>query len=258
MKRYTQILFLGLGIIIALGFCAAVAFVTTGSGLTILYFRDTNRRPTAAPVVTLRALSLVRGTATPALTATPTVAPLADVSSIEAITEPDTPTPTAPPAETETPPPPSTPTDAPPPTDTPPPVQPPPATNTPVPTDTPAPSYDFAVIENDQFPTGKADLDVFIAVTNRDNKPIGGYRVIGNHSGGMQVESAVSAGDWTENSGANHYKAGNIKLSVPNSPGGSWTLQLVDEGSQPAAAPLELPFDEFNPSWYFVLFQEVD
>ena len=261
MKQYAKILFTSLAIIIALTFCGAVALVTTGSGLTMLYFREPDGPPTAAPVTTLRPLALVRGTETPATatvaallsidTATPTPSPL-----------PETPTPTEPAVEeataealplTDTP----LPT-AEPPTDTPQPAQPPPPTDIPIPTDTPAPSYDFAVIENDDFPTGKPDFDVFIAVTNEDNKPLGGYRVISNHSSGMQVESATSAAEWTENSGAKHYKAGNIKIHIPTSPGGAWTLQLIDESNQPVAAPLELPFDDFNPSWYFVLFRETD
>jgi hypothetical protein len=114
------------------------------------------------------------------------------------------------------------------------------------------------VVENQGFPTGKPDFDVFVAVTNPDNRPLEGYRVIGNHSSGLQVESPVSGGDWTENSGAMHYKGGNMKYHVPDSPGGNWLLQLVDEAGQPVAPPVDLPFDIGNPTWYFLLYQETD
>lgn len=82
-----------------------------------------------------------------------------------------------------------------------------------------------------------------------------GYRVIGRHSSGLQIESQVSANDWTVNSGAKHYKAGNIKYEAFNSPSGLWTLQLVDEAGQPVAPPVEFPFDAASPTWYFLLYR---
>jgi hypothetical protein len=94
-----------------------------------------------------------------------------------------------------------------------------------------------------------------VAITDDNNNPLSNYRVIGTHSGGLQVESAVSAGAWTENSGANHYKAGNIKYAVPNSPSGIWKLQLVDDDNIPVAPLVELPFDSNNPTWYFLFYE---
>jgi hypothetical protein len=79
--------------------------------------------------------------------------------------------------------------------------------------------------------------------------------MLGRHSDGIQLDSEVSANRWTQNSGAMHYKAGNIKYEAFNSPGGVWVLQLVDEAGQPAAPPLEFPFDPADPNWYFVLLQ---
>ncbi|MDX1520589.1 MAG: hypothetical protein R3264_03090, partial [Anaerolineae bacterium] len=200
-----------------------------------------------------RGLVQSRATITPQPTETATILPLIDTA-----TPTGTPLPTEPPTATSDPPSPTatevSPTEASP-TGTPLPTAPPPPTDTPSPTDTPAPSYSFTVAERNRFPTGKPDFDMFIAVTNADNRPIGGYRVVGNHSAGAQFESAVSTGDWTENSGANHYKAGNIKVNVPNSPDGVWTLQLLDEAGQSVAAPLEIPFDTSDPAWHFVLFQ---
>jgi hypothetical protein len=96
-----------------------------------------------------------------------------------------------------------------------------------------------------------------VAITDAANKPLSGYRLIGLHSSGLRVESQVSAGDWTVNSGAKHYKAGNIKYEVFNSPPGVWTLQLVDESGQPAAPPIEFSFDAAQPTWYFLLYRRL-
>jgi hypothetical protein len=71
----------------------------------------------------------------------------------------------------------------------------------------------------------------------------------------LQVESKVSANRWIANSGAMHYKAGNIKYEVIESPGGVWTLQLINEANQPIAAPLDFSFDPASPTWYFVLYR---
>jgi hypothetical protein len=246
-------LWLGLGLLLLLGGCAAIGLAMTGSGLTLWLILTDDRpaRPTVAPLTTRPALVKAQPTPTASLTPTPTIAAFQQAP-------PASPTPLPTETPTLTPLPPS-PTATPlPPSDTPAPTLPPPPspTATPEPTATSVPSYAFSVVENGQFPTGKADFDVFVAVTNGDNRPLAGYRVIGTHSNGWQMESGVSAGDWTENSGANHYKAGNIKYQAPNSPQGLWSLQLVDPAGQPVAAPLSLPFDPAKPSWYFVLFRQ--
>ncbi len=64
-----------------------------------------------------------------------------------------------------------------------------------------------------------------------------------------------SANDWIHNSGAMHYKGGNMKYEIPNSPGGMWTLQLVDGNRDPVAPPVEFPFDPNSPTWYFLFFE---
>jgi hypothetical protein len=111
------------------------------------------------------------------------------------------------------------------------------------------------VLETAQFPTNHPNFDVYIAITNADNKPLSGYRVVGVHSGGLQIDSQPSAGDWTVNSGAMHYKGGNLKYEAPNSPTGTWRLQLVDEANNSAAPPFEFSFDAQNPTWYFLLYR---
>jgi hypothetical protein len=172
-------------------------------------------------------------TNTPTLSPTPTPSPTP---------VPDTPTPL--PSATATP----VPTDVPvPPTATPLPTEPPPPT---------APPYGFVIKESAGFETNHLNFDVYVAVVDRNNTPLRDYRVIGTHSSGMQQESGPSAGDWTQNSGAMHYKAGNMKYEVFNSPGGVWTLQLVDPAGQPAAPPIEFPFDPSGPSWYFIVYEQ--
>ncbi len=133
-----------------------------------------------------------------------------------------------------------------------------PPTATPFPTNTPALNYPFVIAETAQFPTSHLNFDIYVAITDTDNRPLSGYRLLGRHSGGLQIESQVSAGDWTVNSGAKHYKAGNIKYEAPNSPTGVWTLQLVDEAGAPVAPPVEFPFDTANPTWYFLLYRLVE
>jgi hypothetical protein len=113
-------------------------------------------------------------------------------------------------------------------------------------------------LETEVFPTNHLNFDVYIAITNDDNKPLSGYRVMGHHSSGIQVESQVSANDWTVNSGAKHYKGGNLKYEAFNPPTGVWSLQLVDEAGQPVAPPLEFPFDASSPSWYFILYRRIN
>jgi hypothetical protein len=120
----------------------------------------------------------------------------------------------------------------------------------------PTPAFAFEVLEFEKFPTNHLNFDVYVAVTDGSNNPLAGYRMVGRHSDGMQLASDLSANRWTQNSGAMHYKAGNIKVEVFNSPGGVWALQLVDEAGQPVAPPLEFPFDPANPNWYFVLFRQ--
>ena len=97
-----------------------------------------------------------------------------------------------------------------------------------------------------------------MAIVNQKNKPQTGYRIIGTHDSGMQVESKGSAGDWSENSGAMYYKAGNIKFQVLNAPSGQWTLQLVNGDNIPVSPPAVFNFDIYDPKWFFLLYEEKD
>ncbi len=226
--------------------CILLSIAGVGSGLA-LWWDTGEEKASAAGGRSTRLLALAQTSPAPTFSPTPT----ATLIPTQAATPPPTATVTATPvpaSPTATPVPPtatSIPTDTPPPAPT--------ATDAPAPTPTPA--FVFDVVEFDKFSTNHTNFDVYIAITDADNRPLAGYRVVGQHSGGMQKESDVSANRWTQNSGAMHYKAGNIKYEVFNSPGGVWTLQLVDEGGQPMAPLLEFPFDTNSPAWYFVLYR---
>ena len=236
--------------IVGMGLCLVATFMLFGSGLAV-WFLDSRAgdAPSAArgPARTSRELArlpaLPTYTVTPSATPIPTSTPLPTATSTPTIT----PTPTTP----------ATATPSPQPTDTPPPT-PLPSTATPQATDTPTPSapqYPFIVKETAEFNTSHLNFDVFVAITDDDNSPLSGYRIVGTHDSGLQLESRESAGAWTENSGAMHYKAGNIKYEALNSPGGVWTLQLVDSDGQPVGPPVAFSFDTANPTWYFLYFE---
>jgi len=232
---------IGLGALFGLGLCLSAALVVLGIGL----FWGTRE-----PAVGQQPTAGRRPPRT--LTLVPTLTPIPS----------DTPSPAAPPTLTAT----VVPTATPAPTATmtplPPRVTPRSAqrlpTDTPEPSATPVPRFAFAVLENDQFPTNHPDFDVYIAITDAANHPLSGYRVIGSLGTAGQVESQASAGDWTVNSGAMQYKAGNLKFQSLDSPVGVWTLRLVDEGGSPVAPSLELAFDPARPSWYFVLYRQAN
>jgi hypothetical protein len=133
-----------------------------------------------------------------------------------------------------------------------------PPTATPLPTDTPvpaAPEFPFTIKETGKFDTTHLNFDVFVAITDDNNRPLSGYRIVGTHDTGLQLESRESAGAWTDNSGAMHYKAGNTKYEALNSPSGRWTLQLVDADGRPVGPPAAFDFDVTSPTWYFLYYE---
>lgn len=236
--------------LLAVGLCLLSTFILLGFGLVLWFDDDTTATLYPATVrPTRRSIKLVElpppPTATPTATVTssPTPTPLPTGTSTPTLT----PTPTLPPTDTPMPLPTNTPT----PTSRPP-------TPTPSPTGTATPSppdYPFAIKETGRFDTNHLNFDVYVGITDTDNKPLSDYWVTGTHDSGLQIKSQASAGDWTVNSGAMHYKAGNIKYEAPNSPSGVWTLQLVDPSGNPAAPPVEFAFDAANPTWYFLLYK---
>jgi hypothetical protein len=249
LKKRESIIVLAVTAFLFLLICGLLSLAGVGSGITLWL----NSGQAASEGVTsrpTRIMALAESSPAPTFSPTPTVTLIPSGTPTPPPTDTSTPT-SVPPSPTATHVlPTETPTSKATPTDTPPPQ--PTATDTP----TPIPSFAFEILEFEKFPTNHLNFDVYIAITDGSNNPLSGYRMIGQHGGGMQVDSEASASRWTQNSGAMHYKAGNIKFEVFNSPGGVWVLQLVDQAGQPVAPPLEFPFDPANPAWYFVLLQQ--
>jgi hypothetical protein len=243
-KSYSNPFIISIIAIVLIALCILGMFILFGSGLAI-WFIDSSA---SASQVASRPISINQARSLPTFTPTPT--PTSISTFTPSPLPPSTATPTVVLAATPLP-------AIPPPTDTPSPTPLSP-TSTPLPTDTPTPvpvTYPFIIKETAQFGTTHLNFDVFIAITDADNHPLAGYRVIGGHSSGLQLESAPSAAAWTENSGAMHYKAGNIKYAVPNSPSGVWNLQLIDSDGNPVGPPVEFSFDANNPTWYFLYYE---
>lgn len=242
-------------VMLAIGLCILGIFVLFGSGLVFWYVDSNAPIQSRATQPTRRSANLVELPSPPTFTATPTETPIPTLTPTR--TTEEVPIPTQVPTNTATSTTPPTAT-SPPPTNTPIPTPLPP-TATPLPTDTStptAPDYAFIIKETGKFDTNHLNFDVFVAITDANNTPLSGYRVVGTHEDGLQVDSQASAGAWSENSGANHYKAGNIKYAVPNSPSGIWTLQLIDPDGNPTAPPVEFLFDANSPTWYFLFYEQ--
>jgi hypothetical protein len=247
LKQNSSKILIMAGIILVMGICALAGFVVLGTGIGAWLITGQNNQAVVSNPVSISTRPkpvAATFTATPSPTAIPT----------STVTPTTTPTPLPSPTQTPTLPPP-------PPTDTP---LPPTLTATPLPTleptpvpptSTPPPVFPFTIAETAQFPTNHPNFDVYIAITDSNNQPLPGYIIKGTHSSGLQMDSRPSANDWTDNSGAMHYKAGNIKYEVPNSPTGVWTLQLVSDANEPAAPVVTLNFDAANPGWYFLIYR---
>jgi hypothetical protein len=245
LKRKNSKWILALITILFSSACVLVAFTVLGSSLTLWLALD-QFNVTATPTATPRKIAALADASSPTPSPTSTITPLPTTTPTSPPTATPTLVPTWTPSATSTPRPPT--------------LAPAPPSATPIPTDTPTPepSFPFIILETAAFPTNHLNFDIYVAITNEDNKPLSGYRVLGHHSSGLQIDSQTSANDWTVNSGARHYKGGNLKYEAPNSPSGVWTMQLVDEAGQPVASPIDFPFDAASPSWYFILYRQVD
>ncbi len=106
--------------------------------------------------------------------------------------------------------------------------------------------------------TTGSQLVMYIAVTSANNVPIGGMKIIGDHSpSGMHVESPATCFNWcAPTAPGGDAKVGNVKFEPPAYIAGTWTLKLVDGGGALAAAPVTVGVDPANPQWYFLLFRQ--
>ena len=234
IRKYWTLLLIGL----------LVLSVSLGCSLTERLSSRLATAPTATPAPSM--------TPRPTFTATPDWTP----------TPTHTATPTITPIPTETPIPTDTPTPLP--TDTPTraPTQPPPPTDTPgPPTATPMPEYPFVVEEqNDPAITGSdyPAIIIYISITDQNNTPAGGYKVVGDSTTGLHVESAESCFSWCAGTTKGGYaKVANVKYEPGAFIDGTWTIRVVDgSGTQVSpAVPLNYSTDPNQWRWDFVWFR---
>jgi len=176
------------------------------------------------------------------------------------------------PTEVPTPVPTFTPTTAPSPTNTPTPTNtpvptkppPPPPTATPAPpTSTPAPSFPFTLAEQGNRVFQKTDyhvITIYVAITTHDNVPIGGLKIVGDHSSGMHKESALSDWNWSVSNclDCDYVKFGNVKFEPGTFSDGVWNIYVADpQGNQLSpVVPLSYSSDPAQWVWDFLIFRK--
>ncbi len=201
-------------------------------------------------------------TATPNWTPTPTVTltptPTRTPTETSTPTETPTPTETAIPTGTATVAPTNTPTPAPP-TNTP---KPRPPTNTPTPappTPTPTPDFPFKVVEGPQgYPTSNPILVMYIALTDANNTPIGGLKVVGDHTPtGDHWVSGESCFDFCKVNGLEGtLKFGNVTFEPPRYETGVWNLYVVDGAGNQVSNVIPVTVDFNAPGWFFLMLRK--
>ena len=219
--------------------------------------RDTlSRRLGQQPQATL---SGVTKTPRPTFTATPDWTPTpTDTGTPTATLIPtDTPIPTETPVPTDT--------DTPEPTNTPKP-RPPQPTDTPgPPTPTPMPDYPFVVAElSDPMWTSTTNpwTEIFVAVTDQNNTPLGGYKVVGDAANAVtpHLESPPTCFDWckTTGRGGKYVKAANTTFEPGPFIDGAWNIYLVDGGGTQVSPVVTLNYstDPNQWRWDFVYFKQ--
>ncbi len=197
----------------------------------------TRRRPTPRPTFT----------PTPDYTATPTNTPTPTITPIP--TDTPTPVPTDTPVPTNTP----EPTATPEPTNTP---KPRPPTDTPTPAPTPTPSYPFKVVEQGNRAiqtTNYHVITIYLAIVDSNNTPVGGLKIVGDHSSGTHVESAES--DWNYSVAnclnCSYVKQGNLKFEPGPQVDGTWNLYLTDKNGTRLSDTIPLSYSSNPDQWVY-------
>lgn len=194
--------------------------------------------------------------ATPVPTPVPTLTPSAIPS----------PTPTFIPTDTPVPPPPAPRPKSPPPQPQPASVVPAAASANPpqAPAPPPAPSMPFVVVEqgNREFQrTNYHGITIYVAIVSEGNIPMGGYKVIGDHSSGLHAESALSDWFWSVTNclDCDYVKFGNTKFEPGTFSDGVWSIYVADPQGNPVSAPVPLSYSS-DPNqwvWDFIIFRRV-
>ncbi|MCB0208437.1 MAG: hypothetical protein KDJ52_03890, partial [Anaerolineae bacterium] len=137
-------------------------------------------------------------------------------------------------------------------------------TDTPVvPTDTPAPAFRFTVKEqgNREFQrTNYHAITIYVAIVTSGNVPIGGLKVVGDHSSGIHIESAPSDWHWSATNclDCDYIKFANVKFEPGTFSDGVWNIYVADSAGTPLSPVLPLSYsaDPEQWVWDFVLFSE--
>lgn len=186
-------------------------------------------------------------------------------AAVKEPTEIATPVPTLTPSESTATPTPF-PTDTPGPTNTPLPPPPAPPTATPAPpTATPGPQFPFEAAETGNRTFQKTSyhaVTVYAAITTFDNVPIGGLKIVGDHTpSGRHVESGLSDWHWSVSNclDCNYIKFGNVKFEPGTFEDGTWSIYVADaQGNQLSAAmPFSYSAAQDQWVWDFVLFRKL-
>jgi hypothetical protein len=194
-------------------------------------------------------------TDTPTSTSTPTDTPTLTPTPTETLT----PEPTATPTETFTP----APTEEPMPTDTPvPPTRAPqpqqqlPPTDTPTPeppTPTPTPDWAFKVKEQGDRTWQKTNYHAItniVLITDASDTPLGGYRVVGEHSSGKTYKSEASTWQYDKTNGLEGYiKQGNLKVEPGLFEDGVWEIYLIDSGGTQVSDRVSWSYSSDPETW---------
>lgn len=212
-----------------------------------------NLRGTPTGTPTLTKTPRATFTPTPNWTDTPTVT----LTPTWTATPTATPTPTETPIPTETPTSVPTPTFTPSTTPTPRPPTPIPPTSTPAPPPpTPTPSYPFKISEGPVgFPTTNPILVMYIALTDGGNVPVGGLKVVGDHTPtGDHWVSAPSCFDFCKSNGIEGtIKVGNVTFEPPRYETGVWNLYVVDGAGKQVSNVIPVTVDFNSPNWFFMI-----
>jgi len=104
-------------------------------------------------------------------------------------------------------------------------------------------------------PTTNPILVMYIALTNSNNVPIGGLKIVGDHSpSGTHYVSGESCFDFCKRNGLEGViKQGNVTFEPPTYETGVWHLYVVDGGGAQVSdvIPISINFD--NPQWFFMI-----
>ena len=96
---------------------------------------------------------------------------------------------------------------------------------------------------------------MFVGLTTSDNVPIGGLKVVGDHSpSGIQHISDESCFDFCKVSGIEgSVKFGNVTFEPPFYETGVWNIYVIDGGGARVSNTIPVNIDSNSKSWYFIL-----